>query len=161
MFKLNSTHQGPLLLGALYVTGLLSLSMISPRMETRLFPVNKDCHVTEATVTPSGVLVISGNMVKQRQCQFLPPTKVRTDTGLNLAVYTSDVIVNTTWLASPKPQKWGPWSISTAGATEVTLYQEHRCNIFWNTISELGTVNLSKIRKIDGPLTSSETLENK
>lgn len=108
-----------------------------------LFPVHSQWRVASTEVDGDDV-IISGTMLKNRDCRYIPPPRARTLDGQNLKVTSSSPTAEITWMSDAKPQNFGPWRIHGGARETVIVYQHHQCHFAWDTFTELGRVQAGK-----------------
>lgn len=109
------------------------------RFENYINPVKTDWKVTQKQVEGLD-LIISGTMIKRRDCEYNPPPGARDILGNYLLVASSHPASNQSRPASPTPMSWGPWRVIGGANKEIQLYQIDRCHPFWYSVTVLGTV---------------------
>jgi hypothetical protein len=84
-------------------------------------------------------LILSGTMVKQRDCIFLPPTLARDmSSGRNYAVSSAAPTAGKTWAASSDPQSWGPWTVKGGAGKRLMFANVYICGDHRPSAVELG-----------------------
>jgi hypothetical protein len=101
-------------------------------------PVVRDWKV-DAEATVGGDVVLTGTMIKQRDCVYLPPTLARDQNGQNYIVESTSPTAGKTWDADEAPQRWGPWTVRGAADKRLTFVIVYLCNGSNPTIVKLGT----------------------
>ena len=89
-------------------------------------PVIIKWRVTDARVDAADV-VLSGEMVKQRDCAYVPPTVARDQDGQNYIVESNSRTAGVSWASSDKPQKWGPWTVRGAAGKTLEFSNFYIC----------------------------------
>lgn len=116
--------RSPASFGAGIALGLLAIVFIVPlgsmwaALVDEVRPVIVEWKVTETRVEGAD-LILTGTMVKQRNCLYLPPTIARDQAGQNYAVESASPTAGKTWAATSEPQQFGPWRIP--GGADKTL----------------------------------------
>jgi hypothetical protein len=94
-------------------------------------------------------VIVQGTVVKPRDCSYFPPPRARDEAGQNYFVESASTVAYLTWDNSLAPQKFGPWRVASAlrpgHCRTLTFYQEHRCHLLWNLITELGSVEVCMV----------------
>jgi hypothetical protein len=104
----------------------------------RMRPVAVNWVVTDERVEGDD-LVLSGTMVKQRDCIFLPPTLARDlSNGRNYAVTSAAPTAGKTWAASRDPQAWGPWKVAGGAGKRLMFANIYVCGEHRPSAVELG-----------------------
>ena len=103
-----------------------------------LRPVADHWTVTDAQIDGADA-VLSGTMVKHRDCVYVPPTLARDAKGRNYQVTSASPTPGKTWDASPYPQQWGPWRVSGGANMRLTFIVVYLCAGNTPTVVELGT----------------------
>jgi hypothetical protein len=73
-------------------------------------------------------LVVSGTMIKHRDCVFVPPTMARDALGRNYTVFSSSPTAGKSWAASGEPQHWGPWRVHGGIGKRLTFVNVYLCD---------------------------------
>jgi hypothetical protein len=102
------------------------IAELGGRLHDWAFPVVIGFNVTEKRLE-GGDLVISGYMVKQRDCVFLPPTIARDDEGTNYPVESASRLAGKTWPRSDQPQHFGPWRVRGVGDRRLQFFNVYDC----------------------------------
>jgi hypothetical protein len=105
-----------------------------------LRPVASDWKVN-SKFTDGNDLVVSGTMVKNRSCMFVPPTLARDAFGKNHLVISTSPTSGKTWAADESPQAWGPWRVVDGASDTLTFINIYLCNGNRPSVVELGTVH--------------------
>ena len=105
------------------LAGLSLFPSALPSLEQSLFPVADGWRV-ETAVRDGDDLLLTGTMIRERPCRFLPPVVARNERGQNLKLVHQSAIGGTSWAPSSEPQKWGPWRI-VGGAGQVLSVTRH------------------------------------
>ena len=100
-------------------------------------PVIVEWRVTDARVEGADV-ILSGTMVKQRDCIYLPPTVAKDQTGRNYAVESTSPTAGKTWAASDLPQHFGPWRIPGGAGKTLEFINVYVCGENRPSIVRLG-----------------------
>jgi hypothetical protein len=128
--------------GLLLSPVLLAVSPIAfeagSSMHDRMVPIVTDWRVTESK-TEGTDLIVSGTMVKNRDCVFLPPTLARDEKGLNHRVISTASAGGATWAADDAPQQWGPWRVPDGAGKSLVFINVYLCGTGRPSIIELGT----------------------
>lgn len=128
-----------------YIVALVLFSTIR-YIDGSIWPVVRDFTVTSRG-TQEGNLVISGYMVKIRDCRFIAVEAEVLSTDNGKAEYASIKFLDNASgdnYTSPKgSQKWGNWIIyHSPNAVEVKLYARHDCNPLWITRTKLTNIKV-------------------
>ena len=84
-------------------------------------------------------LLLSGTMIKRRDCMFMPPTLARdTKTGRNFMVESGSPTAGKTWAASDYPQAFGPWRVRGAAGKTLVFINIYSCGDSRPSAVELG-----------------------
>lgn len=83
-------------------------------------------------------LILSGTLVKQRACTFLPPTLARDHDGRNYAVVSGSATAGKTWAPSDAPQRWGPWRVIGGAGKQLTFLNVYLCGQSAPSVVQLG-----------------------
>lgn len=129
--------------GAALVFGTVAVVPLAVQMESRLWPPMRNWTPTEWHVDGRDV-VITGHMVKPRDCTYRPPSRARDERGQNYFVESLSATRALSWDASDRPQRFGPWRVPNSAGHRLAFYQEYRCHPLWNLTVELGTLDLTK-----------------
>lgn len=127
-----------LLLGPATLIIMPGVADIGNRAYDHIAPVIVEWRVTESR-TVGEDLIVSGTMVKQRDCLFIPPTLARDEHGRNLLVLSTSPTAGKSWAADDKPQRWGPWQVVGGAGKRLTFINLYQCWHGTPTVSELGT----------------------
>lgn len=121
----------PFVFGALLILGAV-------KVEQHFFPVVQNFVATSVSREADGV-IMSGQMVKERACDFIGVT-VKADTGAALSLKFMDDDSPSSFTRPTGSQEWGPWKIFVPVAPKVnsiTLTAAHSCHPFWVTRTEI------------------------
>lgn len=129
---------GGLLVSPMLVASLPILVDAGSALQDRMTPVVTDWKVKTSSVEGPD-LILSGTMVKNRDCIYLPPTLARDSTGLNRKVEIMNPTGPTTWAKDDQPQVWGPWRVPDGAGKSLTFINVYLCGTGRPTIVELGT----------------------
>ena len=116
--------------------GFAVLQQIEPVM----LPVTTDWEPLSVTVEGDD-LVVSGVMVKRRNCDYIQPPRARSATGNKQFVVISRAPTSgLSWAADADPQPFGPWVIKGAVGHRIEMYIAYRCHPLWVTNTILGEI---------------------
>ena len=124
--------RSPMSFGGGVLIAFVALFMVAPVEDLMLKafdgmrPVVIKWRVTEARTEGQDV-VLSGDMVKQRACAYVPPTVARDPHGQNYIVHSESRTAGITWAASDEPQKWGPWTVRGAAGKVLEFSNLYVC----------------------------------
>lgn len=124
---------------------LLTIFMSGPEVERWVAPVNTNWTATEVRAAGRD-LIIAGTVVKQRNCEYIPPPIARAENGQNLYVESISPTATVSWPASDVPQKFGPWIVRDGAGRALKFYQRHDCHALWTTFTYLGEVDAREIK---------------
>lgn len=110
---------------------------IGAKIYDRWNPVITDWVVTESR-TDGEDLIVSGTMIKQRECVFIPPTLARDEHGRNLQVLSTSPTAGKSWASSDQPQRWGPWHVTGGAGKKLVFINLYQCWHASPTAMELG-----------------------
>jgi hypothetical protein len=127
-----------LLLSPFIVASLPILIDAGSALQDRLTPVVTDWVVTTSEIEGPD-LILSGTMVKNRDCIYLPPTLARDSAGVNRRVEIMNPTGPTTWAKDDQPQVWGPWRVPEGAGKSLAFINVYLCGTGRPTIIELGT----------------------
>ncbi len=130
-------------LGLSFAVGLLAMPALLPAIGGAVDVVWPVLHSWRAdSVQRDGAdLIVSGAVIKSRQCEYVPPPRARFENGLNVVVVSLSTTARLSWDSDDLPQRFGPWRVPGGAGHEVTFYQHHRCHALWDTITELGVID--------------------
>jgi hypothetical protein len=113
------------------------LSDLGSRVYDVAQPVVTDWHVISAAHDGDD-LVLTGTMIKRRNCTFVPPTLARDREGRNYAVISAAATAGKTWAASDDPQQYGPWRVVGGAGKRLTFLNVYLCGRSSPSVVELG-----------------------
>jgi len=142
VFEVARSNFGALIIGAVLVpVGMVSfpiMSSVGTALYDTLRPVVTDWTVFNSEIDGADVL-ISGTLVKKRDCLFIPPTLARDiETGRNYAVVSTSPTAGKTWASSDLPQAWGPWRVINGAGKTLMFINIYQCGNSQPVASELG-----------------------
>ncbi len=103
----------------------------------RINPIASDWIVTDSRNDGDDV-VLSGHMLKHRNCVFVPPTIARDSAGQNYPVVSGSATAGKTWAASGQPQRFGPWRVVGGANKKLTFVNVYICGEGRPSILTLG-----------------------
>lgn len=109
----------------------------------RLFPVIEDWRPTLIQREGSDLLV-TGTMVKNRPCRYIPPPRAKTPAGTHLPVVSLAPTAGLSWQPSETGVRFGAWRVIGGANETVTFYLQYSCTSLWDTYVELGVVDGAK-----------------
>lgn len=115
-----------ILLGPVVLAMMPWIEDMSVRAYDKANPVIVDWMVTESR-TVGEDLIVSGTMIKVRNCVFIPPTLARDEHGRNLQVLSTSPTAGKSWAADDKPQEWGPWQVVGGAGKKLTFINIYQC----------------------------------
>ena len=131
---------------AAWSTGVLLLSMFvlvfflfpqAQAIDSYLNPVKTDWQVLDHRFEGEDIMM-SGTLIKLRDCSYLPPPRARDRFGNTYLVQSYSPTANLSWSAQTVPQKWGPWRVIGAKNRVVEFYTVDRCHFLWDNVTILG-----------------------
>lgn len=131
---------GMFLLAIVMSPGLMELGAAT---YDRVHPITSDWIITESHVDGADI-VLSGTMLKNRNCVFVPPTVARDSAGQNYPVVSSSPTAGKTWAASGQPQRFGPWRVVGGAGKRLTFINVYVCGEGRPSILELGVYGQDK-----------------
>lgn len=126
---------------AIALLTLFSVLAYGPSIEQRWMPVLTDFKVVDAyPITKEGVIVVHGNMLKNRSCAFAGAYAVLTDVrGVSSAPIPVELIKKDAlgYYRITGRLDWGPWTISNEPRipypTRITITGYHDCHPLYRT----------------------------
>lgn len=134
-----------LVMVAAFFIGLALLTVAMPGIGSAFDSMNPVIHSWRPTsvLQDGDDIVVSGTMVKARDCPFIAPPMARLETGQNVPIASTSPTAGMTWDNSEKPQRFGPWRIPGGARHHVTIYLRHQCHALWSTVTEVGVIPAS------------------
>lgn len=125
------------------MAGTLTLTTM-PLIEAKVFPVMTDWTITEARIEGND-LIVSGTVVKRRDCTYIPPPRALASDGAQLLVRSYSPTARISWPAGAGPQQFGPWRVINGANRDVQFFFQHSCHAAYDIVTPLGTVQRNSI----------------